>query len=44
MLQVMREEELLRNEVKEKKQQYLLAERKKLLNETLDMQVRGPSL
>ncbi|XP_013881229.1 HAUS augmin-like complex subunit 8 [Austrofundulus limnaeus] len=39
ILQVMREEELLRNEVKEKKQQYLLAERKKLLNETLDMQI-----
>ncbi|XP_017262621.1 HAUS augmin-like complex subunit 8 [Kryptolebias marmoratus] len=38
-LQEMKGEEMLRNEVKEKKQQYLLAEKKKLLNEMLDMQI-----
>ena len=35
----MEEEDMLHNEVQEKKRQYLLAERKSLLNELLDLQV-----
>jgi len=40
ILQVMEEEEMLYNELKENKRQYLLAERKRLLNERLDLQVK----
>ncbi|XP_072244799.1 HAUS augmin-like complex subunit 8 isoform X1 [Leuresthes tenuis] len=38
ILQVMEEEEMLYNELKENKRKYLLAERKRLLNERLDLQ------
>ncbi|XP_041862358.1 HAUS augmin-like complex subunit 8 [Melanotaenia boesemani] len=39
LLQEMEEEERLHNEVKEKKRHYLLAERKRLLDEQLDLQI-----
>lgn len=38
--QEMREEEALHNEVQEKKRQYLLMEKERLLHEMLDLQVR----
>lgn len=41
ILQEMKEEDVLRNEVKEKKQQYLLAVKERQLNEMLDLQVRA---
>lgn len=39
ILQAMEEEEALHDEVKEKKRQYLLAEKKRLVNELLDLQI-----
>lgn len=39
LLQAMEEEKALYDELKEKKQQYLLAEKKRLVNELLDLQV-----
>lgn len=39
ILQAMEEEQSLHDEVKEKKRQYLLAEKKQLVNELLDLQV-----
>ncbi|XP_039983734.1 HAUS augmin-like complex subunit 8 [Xiphias gladius] len=39
ILQMMEEEEALRNEVQEKKRQYLLAEKSWLVNELLDLQI-----
>ncbi|XP_005920920.1 HAUS augmin-like complex subunit 8 [Haplochromis burtoni] len=39
ILQAMEEEQSLHDEVKEKKRQYLLAEKKRLVNELLDLQV-----
>ncbi|XP_037530617.1 HAUS augmin-like complex subunit 8 [Nematolebias whitei] len=39
ILQEMKEEDVLRNEVKKKKQQYLLAVKQRQLNELLDMQI-----
>lgn len=42
ILQEMKEEDALRNEVKEKKQQYLVAVKQRQLSELLDMQVRAP--
>lgn len=39
ILREMEEEEVLYNEVKEKKRRYLLTERKTLVNELLDLQV-----
>lgn len=43
ILQEMEEEEALHNEVQEKKRQYLLMEKERLVNEMLDLQVRKPS-
>lgn len=43
ILQVMEEEEALRTEVHEKKRRYLLAEKNRLGNELLDLQVRKTS-
>lgn len=42
ILQEMEEEEVLHNEVQEKKRQYLLMEKERLVNELLDLQVRKP--
>lgn len=42
-LQEMEEEEALHNEVQEKKRQYLLMEKERLVNEILDLQVRKQS-
>lgn len=42
ILQEMKEEDVLRNEVKEKKQQYLVSVKQRQLSERLDMQVRAP--
>ncbi|KAM9761613.1 HAUS augmin-like complex subunit 8 [Menidia menidia] len=39
ILQVMKEEDMLRNELKEKKQRYLVAEKKKMLNDLLHLQI-----
>uniref|UniRef100_A0A8C5EVL5 HAUS augmin-like complex subunit 8 n=1 Tax=Gouania willdenowi TaxID=441366 RepID=A0A8C5EVL5_GOUWI len=39
ILQVIEDEEMLHNEVKEKKQRYLLAEKKRLIQELLDVQI-----
>lgn len=39
----MEEEEALHNEVQEKKCQYLLMEKERLVNEMLDLQVRNQS-
>lgn len=39
ILQAMEEEQSLHDEVKEKKRQYFLAEKKRLVNELLDLQV-----
>lgn len=39
ILQAMEEEQSLHDEVKEEKRQYLLAEKKRLVNELLDLQV-----
>ncbi|XP_026160994.1 HAUS augmin-like complex subunit 8 isoform X2 [Mastacembelus armatus] len=39
ILQVMEEDEILRKEVQEKKRQYLLAEKNKLMNDLLDLQI-----
>uniref|UniRef100_A0A3P8UDR7 HAUS augmin-like complex, subunit 8 n=1 Tax=Amphiprion percula TaxID=161767 RepID=A0A3P8UDR7_AMPPE len=39
ILQAMEEEAMLYNEVKEKKRQYLLAEKKRKINEVLDLQI-----
>ncbi|XP_028260097.1 HAUS augmin-like complex subunit 8 isoform X2 [Parambassis ranga] len=39
LLQEMNEEQMLRAEVKEKKRQYLVAEKKRLVNELLDLQI-----
>ncbi|XP_008300773.1 HAUS augmin-like complex subunit 8 isoform X2 [Stegastes partitus] len=39
ILQAMEEEEMLHREVEEKKRQYLLAEKKRLVNELLDLQI-----
>lgn len=39
ILQAMEEEQSLHDEVKEKKRQYLFAEKKRLVNELLDLQV-----
>ena len=41
IMQVMEEEEALHNEVQEKKRQYLLMEKDRLVNELLDLQVRN---
>lgn len=43
ILQEMEEEEALHNELLEKKRQYLLAEKNRLVHELLDLQVRKPS-
>lgn len=43
ILQEMEEEEALHNEVQEKKRQYLLMEKERLVNEMLDLQVRKSS-
>lgn len=40
ILQEMEEEETLHNEVQEKKHQYLIMEKERLVNEMLDLQVR----
>lgn len=40
IMQAMEEEEALHNEVQEKKRQYLLMEKDRLVNELLDLQVR----
>lgn len=40
ILQEMEEEEALHNEVQEKKRQYLLMQKDRLVNEMLDLQVR----
>lgn len=40
IMEVMEEEEVLHNEVQEKKRRYLLAEKDRLANEILDLQVR----
>lgn len=42
ILQEMEEEDALHDEVQEKKRQYLLMEKERLLNELLDLQVRKP--
>lgn len=39
ILQEMEEEETLHNEVQEKKHQYLITEKERLVNEMLDLQV-----
>ncbi|XP_040896629.1 HAUS augmin-like complex subunit 8 [Toxotes jaculatrix] len=39
ILQILEEEEALHNEVQEKKRQYLLAEKNRLVNELLDLQI-----
>lgn len=39
ILQMMEEEERLHDEMKEKRRQFLLAEKKRVLNELLDLQV-----
>ncbi|XP_035767781.1 HAUS augmin-like complex subunit 8 [Neolamprologus brichardi] len=44
ILQAMEEEQSLHDEVKEKKCQYLLAEKKRLVNELLDLQIKLGSL
>lgn len=41
ILQWMEKEEALHNELQEKKHQYLLAEKNRLLHELLDLQVRN---
>lgn len=42
ILQEIEEEEALHNEVQEKKRQYLLMDKERLVNELLDLQVRKP--
>lgn len=42
ILQELEEEDALHDEVQEKKRQYLLMEKERLLNELLDLQVRKP--
>lgn len=44
ILQEMEEEEALHNELQEKKRQYLLAEKNRLVHELLDLQVRRLSI
>lgn len=43
ILQEMKEEEAMHNEVREKKRQYLLMEKERLVHEILDLQVRKPA-
>ena len=42
ILQTMEEDEALHKDVHEKKRQYLLAEKNRLMNELLDLQVKKP--